>query len=675
MIKSFLYSIVLLFLFLIMVFFIEYSWCQPYPQNAYWGTPTVYGPISYGNPLAPPSLSSSGNGIYTGIYSAPPLNPLPTDQIETVRSMEVKDNYVFYVLETGMAYETPKPSLQIVDINNPEKPVTVSSIKLDYPISDIVIQGNYLYWLSDSHLWNMGYNLSVDEYILGTIDISNPVSPTMADTIKLKFSQGTVPFNMAFSENRLYVVYRKIEGNWDEVTQTMITIDNSDPANLVQQSLGTMEIDDIIDKVCIKDNRAFICCSNIYIFDISNPENLNRISSIRHGESHFEDIAVFDDYLVIAVEYEGLRIMDIKDMSKPTLITTIEMSCPKEIIIKNHYAYISDHCKGLYVVDLTDPKNPELLSGYRLPSFKVYRSTPNGSEYWLSDMEVADGLTLTLTHSNIQIWDISERGNIQEVSTIGASSHQDNVTESIIPGRLILLLSQNAQESINLAQNGNSATFGIDSLDELNRKYGVYRITHGTSSEIPEIMEDYNNYKERIYLIEFRTEEDIFSVWDAYMDNPDCLIAEFIYESNSFLNAVTVSPQTATVIQPLYGRDVGGSLNSPSAGAFNPYSYSANPFRGITFPQTISPISYSLFGLNNPFQNGFGLSSGFINNVAPWAPLSFVSPRSNLQLPTQSYLSSFPYALWNSSISNPFFSNSLKPIINSINFNDWNFYQ
>ncbi|MGA1870894.1 MAG: LVIVD repeat-containing protein [bacterium] len=655
-----LYPFIPLVIIIIIVFSLHYCWCQTYPVRAYLGAPNVYGTPLYGSPFFPSGLSTSGNGIYSTVYSAPPQNPLPSGELETVRAMEVKDNYAYYIKETGVAYSIPEQSLIIADISNTEKPVIVKSIPLDYPLYDIIIHGDYLYWLSDSFLWDMGYNLNVDEYILGAIDISNPVSPTMADTIKLRFSQGTGPFNMTFSENRLYIVYRKIEGNWDDVTQSIITIDNSNPANLIQLSMGSVEIDDITDKVCIKDNLAFLCCSNIYIFDISDPTNPDRVSTIRHGQSRFEDIEVFGDFLLIAVEYEGLRIMDIKDISSPQLITSLEMSWPKEIIIKDHYAYISDHCKGLYVVDLTDPEKPAVLSGYRLPSFKVYRSTSNSSESWLSDMGITDGLALTLSYSNIQIWDISERGNIQKKGTLGASFEQDSVTESIIPGKLILLLSHTAQESIDLAQNGNSLTFGVDPLDQLNRKYGVYRITQGESSEIPEIMEDYDNYKERIYSIEFQAGEDMFEVWDAYMDNPYCLIAEFIYESNFYLNGVTGSPQ-ASVAEPLYGRNVGGFFYSPSAAAFT----------GITFPQTPPAANYSLFGLNNPFQQNFGISSGIINNITPWTLLSPVSSPVNWQIPSQSYRFGSPYSLGNSSISNPFSINFLKPAINPINFNNW----
>ena len=217
------------------------------------------------------------------------------------------------------------------------------------------------------------------------------------------------------------------------------------------------------------------------------------------------------------------------------------------------------------MVDLTDPEYPELLSGYRLPSFKVYRSTDSGTESWLSDMEITDGIALTISHSNMQIWDISERGNIQKASTIGTSIEQYNDPGTITSGKMFLLLSKNVNELVHLAQDGGIATFGINTLDELNREFGINSVTEGSSLEIPEIIEEFNNYKERTYLIEFSQSVDVNEIWDAYMDNPDCIIAEFIYtDGNQYSTTVTVSPQTASVINPIYSGNTLGGLYGPN---------------------------------------------------------------------------------------------------------------
>jgi hypothetical protein len=77
-----------------------------------------------------------------------------------------------------------------------------------------------------------------------------------------------------------------------------------------------------------------------------------------------------------------------------------------DIILKDQLAYIPDLCKGLNVVDLTDPENPELLDGYRLPSYKMYQSDSQGSGSYLNDMDIGEGLAFTSSYLNVQIWDI-----------------------------------------------------------------------------------------------------------------------------------------------------------------------------------------------------------------------------------------------------------------------------
>jgi len=251
-----------------------------------------------------------------------------------------------------------------------------------------------------------------------------------------------------------------------------------------------------------------------------------------------------------------------------------------------------------------------------------------------------------------------------------------------------LLLSQDAKDIVSLEQDGDIATFGIDTLDELNREYGIYTITKETSShaDVPPIMSDYDNYSERTYFIKFPKSVDMYDIWDAYMDNPYCLIAEFLYESDSDVNGSPGSSGGVTVL-PFTG-------GNAFAGAFGyggmPYGYNAysgNPFQGTNLLQGsfgISAPGYSSSsGLINPFQYGSGMTG--IVNSSPWTPLSPVFHGGNWQLPGQSYWSGSLYPTANSyssiysgrnyPMSYQFTVNPLIPNINSIGFNNWDFNQ
>jgi len=370
--------------------------------------------------------------------SIPEPSSIPVDKMEDVITLEVKGEYAYLIFEEEFfdtaGKSNSETSLRVADLSNPEEPDIVKSITLDYPVSDIFLHGNYLYWLSETNLWNLGYSMNEDEYILGVFDISDPVSPAMLDTLTLKLSSNG-PFAFSFNEDRLYILYRKPEENWSEIIHKLVVIDISDPGDLTQLSIGQMELDDsYIHEMTVKDGLAIL--SGGYIFDISNPEHPSLVSTVEDNGSHLGRHAVFGDYLLLIAEDEGLWIVDIENPSQLELITTIELSWPMEIILKGQCAYISDRCKGLNVVDLTDPENPELLDGYRLPSYKMYRSTSGSSESWLGDTDIGEGLAFTSSYSNVQIWDISERGNVQMVGRIGPSHGPEDLTESIVPGKL-----------------------------------------------------------------------------------------------------------------------------------------------------------------------------------------------------------------------------------------------
>lgn len=627
--------------------------CVPHPGSAQYG-PFYYPASSWGNPglfqfssytpygsslggyspygaaYSPYGALLGGYGPYSYYpsytsYSAPP--PLPVGDIEIVRAMEAKGIYVYYIFEEaysdGVTASKPEVSLKIADVSNPDNPDVVKSISLDYPVSDIFLHGDYLYWFSDSHLWDIGYSINEDEYILGVFDISNPASPTKRDTLKLNISlQGAPTFS--FHEDRLYILCRQPAEEDD--AHKLVTIDISDPGDLSRLSTGEIDLDRaVIHDMTVRDDLAFL--SKGLIMDISDPKHPSLVCEVDDDGSHLGRHALFGNYLLLVAEEEGLWIMDIQDPSQPELITTVELSWPDEIIVKDQRAYISDRCKGLNVVDLSNPENPQLLPGYRLPSHKMYRSTSHSSEGWLSDMDIVEGLAFTLSFSNIQIWDISEAGNVDMAEEIASDLGQTDLMESVIPGELVLFLSLDTIDMVSLGKDGGIATFGIDSLDELNEEFEVSTITKETSSyEIPALMSDLAQYSKRTYTIEFPESVDMFDIWDAYMDNPYCLIAEFRYTSDFDSDGVIYSPMGGYYGLPLLGGNSYGWGYGMGYGSFNPY---------LQGPYGIVGAGYSPYGPINPFQFGSGIP-GLINPTA-WSPLSSLFTSGNWQLTNPLY--------------------------------------
>ena len=151
-------------------------------------------------------------------------------------------------------------------------------------------------------------------------------------------------------------------------------------------------------------------------------------------------------------------------------------------------------------------------------------------------------------------------------------------------------------------------------------------------------MSDLAQYSKRTYTIEFPESVDMFDIWDAYMDNPYCLIAEFRYTPDPYSQGVIWSPGGGYYGLPFPGGNIYGGAYGPGFGSFNPYGYSGIPFQGSNLlqgPYGILGAGYSPYGPINPFQYGLGIP-GLINSTG-LSPLSPVFPGGNWQLTNPSY--------------------------------------
>lgn len=566
---------------------------NPLPYNLYSGyglyagySPSLYG--SYG------SFESSGsNGLYgysgspyypyTPSYPAPP--PIPDDdEYEYVSAVEAKDQYVYLAVAEGAAEENSQ-YLWVVDVSDPDNPERVKRISIGrYPSMELYLQGNYLYWISQSEDNNdFDYDIE-DEGMVGVFDISDPDNPSLIDTLTIDIAQANFPV-ATFDNDRFYLLYSDFNDEDMEDEGILVQIDISSPQNL--HLLSTSHIDfksNInINQLVVKDNLAFMAADDIYIFNLSDPQNPIKISKFEYDKGRINDLALSDHFLLGTASEAGLLIVDLEYPNNPQLITVVEMAWPQQIFLKDHKAYVSDYCKGLYAVDLSDPEAPELIHGYRLPSHKLFESTNNSSSGFLSDAAVEGDLAFTVSYAHLQIWDISERENIEMTGKIGPDHEALGSTGEIIEGELTVILTKEAVSSISLGDDGDIATFGISSLDELNNDFGVSKITKVTKSwETLGLINDLDDFDERTFVIGFSKSVDTFEVWDAYMDNPYCLIAEFSYEPNNY------SDSGGYGIIPYYspgGYGVGGY--GLGGYGFNPYT---SPF---SFPMSVNQAYFS----------------------------------------------------------------------------------
>ena len=128
----------------------------------------------------------------------------------------------------------------------------------------------------------------------------------------------------------------------------------------------------------VEDNIVYTASGGILqILDISNlsePQLLGQIST----SGIISDIAKEGNYVYLAEEDSGLKIIDVSNLTNPVQISELLLPRPAiRLIVNNQTVFIADGeydygtvwtCGGLRIVDVTNPFNPQPLGSYTFSS-------------------------------------------------------------------------------------------------------------------------------------------------------------------------------------------------------------------------------------------------------------------------------------------------------------------
>lgn len=187
-----------------------------------------------------------------------------------------------------------------------------------------------------------------------------------------------------------------------------------------------LEIEGSVLSVDIRGNYAYLVGDKIYILDITDPANMQMLSS---RDIKGLDISVSDGLAYVAGD--GLTIIDVTNPQQPVEIGYYEDDYEGEqapqigkVMVSENYAYVLSQSVGagsLQVIDVSDPQNPHLAGSY-LPD-PAY--TDNGVSYSTSYPEgiFISGDQAYITTNNMQsggfrTLDISNPTNVQEIGAL-----------------------------------------------------------------------------------------------------------------------------------------------------------------------------------------------------------------------------------------------------------------
>jgi hypothetical protein len=264
-----------------------------------------------------------GNSAVSGEY-----DPEHIDKVElTGRIFGGVD--AFFV-ENNFAYVCENDTFVILDLADPENPVTTGLINISLWSRSVNLSGNYAY---------IGHSTG----IITILDVSNPEDPFYITEF---FKQGGGIYNIYSSGNYVYLVQQ----------YGIEVIDVTDPVSPVEA--GSFYFNNKIYDFCVSGSSVYVTDYNgcLHVVDASDPLRMYEIGRYYVPESTI-DICVEGDLAFLATEDYGLVILDISDplsiyatdnyfVSGAAL--SLDVSSSSSVCLIDNLGY-------LYVIDFSDP--------------------------------------------------------------------------------------------------------------------------------------------------------------------------------------------------------------------------------------------------------------------------------------------------------------------------------
>ncbi len=102
------------------------------------------------------------------------------------------------------------------------------------------------------------------------------------------------------------------------------------------------------------------------VFDVADGDSAREVAALHEPWTWFGALAVTQDHAFVvgdAFSLRELRVFDVSTALTPTLAATMTLQGPRDIALRDGYAYVADDGYGLRVVDVRDPTAPRPSGG------------------------------------------------------------------------------------------------------------------------------------------------------------------------------------------------------------------------------------------------------------------------------------------------------------------------
>ena len=264
--------------------------------------------------------------------------------------------------------------LQILDVSNLSTPVRITSIPTDSSTQNTIFFNNSIY-IADGYAG------------LKVYDVSDPSTPLLQESLELTgfvhaialeeptlyvsdLTAGIVVFDISNQNSPVEMgTYSSYSMNPEQfvVLNSVAYIANNDRGLLILDvgSPGPSPLISTIlysDRVTVRTDDSFAYFKSgqvMNIYDVSDPRNLNLISSFLLNGSTF-DWTVSDSIVYVASGWEGIQLIDVSDPNQPHLLSSIMTpGFSRDVVVSGSMAYVSD-TSSLQIIDVSNPSKPFL---------------------------------------------------------------------------------------------------------------------------------------------------------------------------------------------------------------------------------------------------------------------------------------------------------------------------
>jgi hypothetical protein len=181
------------------------------------------------------------------------------------------------------------------------------------------------------------------------------------------------------------------------------------------------------DAIAIQDHYAYIgsldwrgdMINTLFVVDIAIPYKPVITGSIQfpfgdRSNNVIKNLTIYGHYVYIANGWQGLRIVDVVDPAKPTLVASYPTSADTvAVAVSGSRAFVADTA-GLQILDVSDPTTPVFMASY----------LPSASNRWVINVSilnnyayVTEGMPAIPERGALAIIDISDPADPTLVST------------------------------------------------------------------------------------------------------------------------------------------------------------------------------------------------------------------------------------------------------------------